>query len=380
MAARLTRRVGRGAPGRTAWLWLRRAAERRGQERETLFLIAKSIIAATLAWVVADALLDSPDVAFAPFSALLVVHPTIYRSVLQSGSYIAAVFTGVLIAGAVGLTVGLNTASLALVVGAALVVSRWSWFGEQRNQLPVVAAFALAGGNALQFADLLGLLGMVAVGAASALLVNLVLTPAVRFRDADDAVLDFAAELRQLLNEMSDALAEGWESATPRNWYDRAARFDDTIRNSHAAVDRQEQRIPFNPRRPRRSGAPQWLQGYRGWIDSLSRATTHVQSINRSLRYAASEGERYPAPEEDFLRSYARILGIAAEALRLVTELDEPDRNSTSPELRACVNRGLEEVDTVMGELGERTKTRPLYGGLLADAERFFEEIYEGHY
>ncbi|MER6626294.1 aromatic acid exporter family protein, partial [Streptomyces sp. NPDC000931] len=140
---------------------VRRARERRGFERETAVIILKCTVAATLAWVVGTQLGASSQVGFAPFTALLVVRPSVYGSVLQSGRYMAAVFAGALLAGLAGLTVGAQLWSFTLLLLIALVAGQAGFFGSQGVQLPVVAAFALAGGTAESAADLGYLLLMV---------------------------------------------------------------------------------------------------------------------------------------------------------------------------------------------------------------------------
>lgn len=360
--------------------WLRRALRGNGPERETLTVVVRGTVAAAAAWIIAETTLDTEHVAFAPFSALVVASPSIYRSVLQSTRYVAAVFAGVFLAGAVGLGLGLTAASFTLVVALALVLGRARWFGEQARQLPIITSFALAGGNAAHLTDLSNLLVMVCVGVAVAVAVNLVLAPAVRFRDADGAVLALATELHRLLADMADGLARGWAETKPRRWYEAATWFEGMVENARAAVDREEQRVPLNPRT---RGLPRTLHGYRGWIATLDRTTTHIQSIIRTLRDAAGEDERHPTPHEEFLRRYAELVRIAADAVRLVTDLDEPERVSTSPELRARVDAGLRRTDALVAEVRDGRfdgiELWPVHGALLTDLKRIFDELYEGH-
>ncbi|MEV8398410.1 hypothetical protein [Streptomyces niveus] len=72
---------------RRAGQWLRRARDGAGDERRSLLLTAKSVVAATVAWMLAYYLLDARSPAFAPFSAVLLMHVTIYRSLAQAPRY-----------------------------------------------------------------------------------------------------------------------------------------------------------------------------------------------------------------------------------------------------------------------------------------------------
>lgn len=369
-----------GAVGRTV-RDVRRALRRRGRERDSLALVVKSTIASVTAWAIGSALADSPQVAFAPFSALLVVRPSVYGSVLQSGRYVAAVFFGAFFAGVVGLTLGPRLWTFTAVVLVALLVSRSRLFGEQGLQIPVVASFALAGGTATEPDDLWWLLAMVCVGSATALATNVVLAPAIRFRDAGGAVLDFAVGLEDFARDMADGMRRGWDGVRPGAWYRGAAGFDGTARNAEAAVERQEQRVPFNPRTVFHGRLPRTLHGYRGWTTTLSRSAQHLGSITRTLRSTAREDARHPVPTDDFLAAYAGLVDAAADAFRLVSELEEPERDSTSPELRRRLDAALERVEELRRAATAPGDPRrwPVYSALLTDIERVFEELYQGH-
>ncbi|MFD3686139.1 aromatic acid exporter family protein [Nocardiopsis sp. NPDC058631] len=360
---------------------LRRVFERRGYERETAVVILKCAAAATLALAVGTLLMDTQQIGFAPFSALLVVRPSVYGSVLQSGRYVAAVVAGALIAGVGGLTVGPELWVFAALVLLALVLGQAAVFGSQGAQIPVVAAFALAGGTAGSPGDLGSLLAMVMVGAGAAVVTNLVLAPAVRFRDAENAVLDFADGLRQFSREVADGLREGNEGLALERWARVADGFDDTARNARSAVAKQEDRARLNPRRILGERGPQGSPDtYRAWISALSRASRHLQSVVRTLRHSTGSRSRYPAPDDAFLRGFAPLMDRAADAFRAVRDAEEPARSSVSDDLRACLDAGTSGVARVREELGadwDRDRW-PVYSALLTDLERVFDELTEG--
>ncbi|WAE73308.1 aromatic acid exporter family protein [Streptomonospora nanhaiensis] len=373
----------RTGPGERWRRWGRRAFERRGHERETAVLILKCAVAATLALGVGTLLMDTQQIGFAPFSALLVVRPSVYGSVLQSGRYVAAVVTGALIAGLGGLTVGPELWIFALLVLFALVLGQAAVFGSQGSQIPVVAAFALAGGTAASPGDLGSLLAMVMVGAGAAVVTNTVLAPAIRFRDAENAVLDFADGLRHLSHEMAEGLGRGNDGLADLDHWARVAEgFDDTERNARAAVAKQEERVRLNPRRALGGRGPQGdPDAYRAWISALGRASRHLRSVVRTLRYSTDSGGRFPAPDDAFLSGFAQLMDGAADAFRAVCDAEEPERSSASADLRACLDAGERGVERARQELGEdRDRDRwPVYSALLTDVDRLFEELREGH-
>ncbi|SIO86642.1 aromatic acid exporter family protein [Nocardiopsis sp. JB363] len=365
------------------WRGAERAYRRRGFERETAVLILKCAIAATLAYVVAYLLGASTQIGFAPFTALLVVRPSVYGSVLQSGRYVAAVFAGALMAGVGGLTIGPTVWVFALVVLVALIAGQARFFGTQGMQVSVVAAFALAGGTATNATDLGSLLLMVCVGAGSALLTNLALAPAVRFRDAENAVLDFSDSLRSLTGEIAEGLGQGKEGLETDYWGQVADGLDGTARNAQETVQRQEDRLRFNPRRflSHKEPSPRQFDTYRDWIQALSRAARHVQSLVRTLRTTTRSGSRFSAPADAFLRELAPLLERASEIFQEVHEQEETAYSAASDDLREMVDDALRELDEVRERVRREwdEESWSVYSALFTDVERLMEEVNQGY-
>ncbi len=360
-----------------------RARHRRGFERETAVLILKCTVAATLAWAVGTLLGASTQVGFAPFTALLVVRPSVYGSVLHSGRYVAAVFSGALLSGLVGLTIGAQLWSFALLLLVALILGQARFFGSQGTQLPVVAAFALAGGTAESPSDLGYLLLMVCVGAVCAVGTNAVFAPIIRFRDAENAVLDLADGLRHLTGDMAKGMREGNEGLELEHWARASDGLSGSVRNAQEAVRRQEDRTRLNPRRLllREHVDPSNLDVYRDWIAALSRASLHVQSLVRTLRTTTREGSRFSGPHDDFLREFAPLLDHAADVFRTVHDSEEPEHSTASEDLRAKVDHALRLLDekrVAMRELRDDDNW-PVYSALITDVERLFEEVDQGY-
>ncbi|WP_233570953.1 aromatic acid exporter family protein [Nocardiopsis sp. Huas11] len=360
---------------------LRRAVRGRGRERERAVLILRSVIASTLAWAVAAQLVDTSQVAFAPFSALLVVRPSVYRSVLDSGRYVAAVFLGALLAGAAGITVGVQLWAFVLVVLVALILGQASLFRDQGRQIPVVAAFAFAGGSAASASEIGELLLMVCVGSGSALLTQLVLAPSVRFRDAEDAVRGFADSLAYLVDEIANGMREGRDGLDTRRWVRMAQSLSSTRENARAAVERQDERVRLNPRRVlMRSGSTVSLGTYRKWIAAMDRASWHLRSITSTLDTLERGTSRLPAESEGFLRVYGDLLDAVSDVLWTLHE-DRAWESDRVPEgLSRRLDRALEVVDRCRTDLerGESGSHWHVRGSLLTDVERLLHELQEG--
>ena len=212
-------------------------------------VVVKCVLSAVAAWGIGMVAVDTTQVGFAPFTALLVVQPSVYGSVLQSTRYVAAVFTGALLAGVAGLSVGAQLWSFGIVVLVALILGHLRFFREQGKQVSVVAAFALAGGAASSGEQLGELLLMVAIGSLCALVVNMLLAPAIRFRDAQEGVLDFVDALRYVVEGIAEDLRNGLETEAVGQRVRAAEALDNTSHNAQAVVERQEYTVRLNPRR-----------------------------------------------------------------------------------------------------------------------------------
>ena len=74
--------------------------------------LAKTVLAAVAAWVLAASVLDLPQPFLAPWAALLVVHATVYRTFSKGMQQVAATVVAVLLATVVGEAFGLTTGAI----------------------------------------------------------------------------------------------------------------------------------------------------------------------------------------------------------------------------------------------------------------------------
>jgi hypothetical protein len=160
--------------------------------------------------------------------------------------------------------------------------------------------------------------------------------------------------------------------------------FDGSLRNARATIERQEERLPFNPRRLLDLDAdPRALYGYRGWVETLGRVLAHLRSIVETLHFVAREEGERGAPADDFLRSHAGLLDTVSQVLQHVRDLEDPEDTSTSPRIRELLDDAFAATAETLrsaraGEFSEPERWQ-IYGALLTDVQRVFEELYEGH-
>jgi len=109
---------------------------------------AKTVLAAVLAYAVADWLHTSSAPVLAPLTALLVVQLTMHETLASGRERVVSVVAGVLVAAVFASFVGLTWWSLGLVVAASLVAGRLLRLGPQLLEVPITAMLVLAVGGA----------------------------------------------------------------------------------------------------------------------------------------------------------------------------------------------------------------------------------------
>ncbi|MFC8360881.1 aromatic acid exporter family protein [Streptomyces griseorubiginosus] len=206
----------------------------------------RSAAAATLAYVIALRL--SPEAAplTAPLTALLVVQVTLYSTLTTGVRRVNSVVTGVLVAIAFSLLVGLTWWSLGLLIVASLVVGRLVRVEEFVPEVAISAMLVLGvttvGDTA--WARVVETL----IGAVVGLACNLLLAPPVWVDEAGESIEGLARRVRKLMLRMGEEAAgrPPVELATARLY--EARELDHDIVEVDAALRQAEDSLKLNPR------------------------------------------------------------------------------------------------------------------------------------
>lgn len=134
--------------------------------------LAKTVLAAVAAWVIAASVLDLPQPFLAPWSALLVVHATVYRTFSRGLQQVAATVIAVLLAAGVGQVFGLDTAAVTVLLVVGLVIGTVPWFGAEAVTIATTGLVVLTTGFASDVM-LVSRLIDTGIGVGVGLLVNL---------------------------------------------------------------------------------------------------------------------------------------------------------------------------------------------------------------
>ncbi|MFD5108292.1 FUSC family protein [Streptomyces cinereoruber] len=354
-----------------------------GEARDGVLLLVKGAAAATVAWCLSSWLLPTNVTAFAPFTALLALQATVYRSLWDSAQYLGAMAIGTAVAAGFGSTVGVHAWTLCVLVFVALAVARLPLLGGQSVQVPVVALFAFAGGGGR--VDYIGhLVASAAIGVCCGLAAHFAFAPSPHTATARRRVEELTARAQTLLRDLARTAERktAGEDVGEEDWPRRCEELAAQAADARSLLEREQENTRLNPRRPWNS-AQASLQRCHETIGMIERIGTHVRSIARALTYEPRTPERSgprrsfeASVSADFAASYAELLHATAEGLEHLAPPQGPnDPDRLRRRIQAAERRYEEVVATTRSDRPEREGEWPVHGTVLVEAARILEEI-----
>lgn len=287
-----------------------------------LLQILKCTVAATAAWWFATAVLDSALPFLAPWTALLTVHATVYRSFSRGAQTTVASALGVLLSFLIGnyLGVSLWTFALALLVGMA--ASRITWIRDEGVAIATTAIFVLGSGFEGQESLLPDRLIEVGVGVGFGMVANLLIIPPLRDKQASRYVDSINQRMGGVLVDMADEFSVSWETDRAEEWARDTTLMEQELSSAWQTVHFARESGWGNPRRhvsfgrrPRASQEPDHEEGTVSYEEILSRVDegiSHLRNLTRTLREASyAEG----AWDERFREQWALVVRDAGLAI-----------------------------------------------------------------
>ncbi len=360
---------------------VRRGLGYHGPDRDALLLILKSAIAATIAWVLADVVLQAPSATFAPFSALLMVQVTVSKSLDQSVRYAVAVSSGVALAGLLSPLLGPTIVTFSMLMLIALLIGRWRRLGNQGPQVAVAAMFAYSsftqsGDGLSSMVQLLSIAGLVLLGCVVGVVTNLAIVPPLRYRSAETSIRTLSQALCDLLADVSRGLDEGMpDTDLADSWHRRANEMPSIIDQARDSIADAVETMRLNPRRLGLREVS--FDGYRSIVNGIERANEQLRSITRGISYAAHQ--EATTEQEDFLVAYSSLLAVGDEAARALGELHSNEDLRSDEQLQDIVSRGRSAYENIVehtqGKALDSKDSWAIYGALETDAHRLVEEF-----
>jgi hypothetical protein len=342
----------------------------------------RSAFAATIAYVIALRL--SPEAAplTAPLTALLVVQVTLYATLTNGFRRVNAVVTGVLVAIAFSLLVGLTWWSLALLLVASLVVGRLVRVEEYVPEVAISAMLVLgvtAHGDTA-WARVVETL----IGAVVGLGCNLLLAPPVWVEEAGASIEGLARRLRQLMLRMGEEAAGHTPADRAAERLHEARRLDHDIVEVDAALRQAEDSLRLNPRV--REGLLHRVV-LRTGLDTLEICTVVLRVLARSLTDLAKEREPEPLFEAETGAALEQLLSEIADAVvsfavLVTTHLSasaESAEERLAAELRTAAGT-RDKLALLLREEAEReARNWQLLGAVLTEVNRILDELDTEH-
>ena len=320
--------------------------------------LAKTVLAAVVAWVIAASVLELPQPFLAPWAALLVVHATVYRTFSKGTQQVAATVVAVVLASAVGEALGLSTTAVAVLLVVALVMGAVPWLGAEATTIATTALVVLTTG----FEDdvmLISRLLDTAIGVAVGLVVNVVVWPPLRRHTAAKALDRVDDAIGELLVDIADDLRADRRTEDVEDWIERTRDIDKDLGHAWALVRQAQESARMNPRRSARSmrDPKQW----HGLLRRMEQAIADTRSLARTI--GAQSRER--ALDPGFAEPWVEMLG---EAGRAAASADPAALLAVRERLAAFT----EELRTT-----ERSEEWPIYGAMIINLRNIVDAMDE---
>ncbi|MFJ3419651.1 aromatic acid exporter family protein [Streptomyces sp. NPDC086082] len=363
--------------------WAAPLARLVGRHRDPVVVqTLRSATAATVAYVVALRLSPEPAPLTAPLTALLVVQVTLYATLTNGIRRVTAVVTGVLVAIAFSLLVGLTWWSLALLIVAALVVGRLVRVDEYVPEVAISAMLVLGVttvGNTA-WARVVETL----IGAVVGLGCNLLLAPPVWVDEAGESIEGLARRLRRLMRRMGEEAAGRTpvDHATAR--LHEARRLDHDIVEVDAALRQAEDSLRLNPRV--REGLLHRIV-LRTGLDTLEICTVVLRVLARTFTDLAKEREPEPLftpPTGAAVEQLLSEVGDAVVSFAVLVTTDvsvsaESAESRLSAELHTAAATRDKLAQLLLEDVQRDASQWQLLGAMLTEVNRMLDELDTEH-
>jgi uncharacterized membrane protein YccC len=302
-----------------------------------LLQIAKAVVAAVVAWVLAVQYFGLQQPFLAPWAALLTVHATVYRTFWRGTQAVLATALGIGLSFVVAEVVGLGALSLGLALLAGLLLSRAGVLRDEGVTVATTALFVLTTGYEQQQTMLLDRFLDTAIGVAVGIVANLLIVPPLNDRSAQQQVDRINKKLGVLMSEMAAQMRSRWSEERSQSWIEQTRDMDDDLDHAWQLVRHAHESGRWNPRRrlAGRALAPtQYEEVLKRLEEGIAQTRAMARTIHESTRSAHEWDPRFRDPWLDLLEETGRCVSdVDADVSPLHDRLDNLTRDLSSEDL-----------------------------------------------
>ncbi|MER6616220.1 FUSC family protein [Streptomyces xantholiticus] len=363
-----------------AWEWsgmrtsVGRALTESGPERDLAVQSLKAAGAAVLAWALVGWWWKAPMALMAPWTAVVLVQSTVYRSLRAGAQQLILIGLGTLLAAGAASLTGNTMAAMALALPPAVLLGNYSRFGDQGIYAPTTAIFVLAY-SSFSTTAIAHRLFEALVGALIGIGVNALVLPPVHLRDVRENLDGLARDSAALLRTMADDMESGYDRTSAEQWYEGARRLGGAVQGLGSARRWTRESYRFNPgHRLRRHVSPPPDSRDSYWSGIAGR----LESLTGTLVDTAGQWRRLAAPPDVVLGLLTELLGAAAE----VCEADRAALTAPQPDGDArgeAMKRAWAAHGRLKGRLPDQDhETATAVGGLAAQTQQLLYALEAG--
>jgi uncharacterized membrane protein YccC len=308
--------------------------------------LAKTALAAALAWVIAHTLFDVAQPFLAPWAALLTVHTTVFGTLRSGVQQVGATVVGVLVAFAAGHFLGVSAVSLGIAVLVGLAIGSVRGLRAEATTAAATAIVVLTTGYSDDGGMLAARLLDVGIGVAVGMLINLLVWPPLRDRGAAHQIDVIDDRIGDLLCEIAAGLSSG--RVETDDWIARTEELDGDIDEGWRVLGQARESGRLNPR-PATRRRMRATHDFAGVLRRLSQAVAETRSLARTVAVA-----HLPDHWLELLRRTGEAVG-DADAQRL-----------------AAVRT---ELDALVADLDPEGQHWPIYGALIVNLRNILDAL-----
>lgn len=321
--------------------------------------LAKTVVAAVVAWVLAVDVFHLAQAFMAPWAALLTVHATVFGTVRRGMQQAGASVLGVLIGFAAWQVFGLDAVSLAAAVAAGLVVGSVRGLHAETTTA-ATAVVVLTTGYIDRSGMLAARLADTGMGIVVGLLVNLMVWPPLRDRTAANHIDVIDDRVGDLLTDIAKQLDRGLGEDDVDGWIARTDELDNDIDRAWTVIEEARESGRLNPRRV----VPQRIQAAEGLVpivNRLAQAVAEMRSMARTIRVVRIGPEDW---DHAFREPWLDLLRRSGTA---VVDADADEVRAARADVSALADRlAVEELHDDLW---------PVYGALLVNLRNVLDAL-----